>query len=153
MRLWSLHPKYLDPRGLTALWRETLLARQVLRGQTRGYRHHPQLHRFRAQVEPLVAIDSYLSAVYAEAGRRGYRFDATKLQPPAPCPAMPVSLGQVAYEFQCLRKRLQRRSPRFHQVLVGEAEPEVHPVFHKVPGPVEPWERIRIEVTELRRDG
>ena len=27
MRIWTLHPEYLDGRGLTALWRETLLAR------------------------------------------------------------------------------------------------------------------------------
>ncbi|OAD21125.1 DNA-(apurinic or apyrimidinic site) lyase / pyrimidine dimer DNA glycosylase, partial [Candidatus Thiomargarita nelsonii] len=38
MRLWSLHPKYLDPKGLVALWRETLLAQKVLLGETRGYR-------------------------------------------------------------------------------------------------------------------
>jgi len=25
MRLWTLHPKYLDARGLVALWREGLL--------------------------------------------------------------------------------------------------------------------------------
>ena len=37
MRLWTLHPKYLDPQGLVALWREALLARAVLQGKTRGY--------------------------------------------------------------------------------------------------------------------
>ena len=29
MRLWTLHPKYLDGVGLVALWREALLARAV----------------------------------------------------------------------------------------------------------------------------
>ena len=38
MRLWSLHPRYFDSKGLTAAWREALLARAVLTGQTRGYR-------------------------------------------------------------------------------------------------------------------
>lgn len=38
MRLWSLHPKYLDTKGLVACWREGLLARKVLLGETRGYR-------------------------------------------------------------------------------------------------------------------
>src|SRR5690606_6899395 len=42
MRLWSLHPRYLDRQGLLALWREALLARAVLRGETRGYTLHPQ---------------------------------------------------------------------------------------------------------------
>jgi hypothetical protein len=32
MRLWTLHPQYLDPRGLVALWRVALLAQQVLLG-------------------------------------------------------------------------------------------------------------------------
>ena len=51
MRLWTIHPRYLDRQGLTGLWREALLAQAVLAGLTRGYRSHPQLLRFRAQVE------------------------------------------------------------------------------------------------------
>jgi hypothetical protein len=63
MRLWSLHPKYLDAKGLVALWREALLAQAVLRGNTRGYQNHPQLLRFRQQSSPLSAIASYLVSV------------------------------------------------------------------------------------------
>lgn len=133
---------YLDAPGLTALWRESLLARQVLRGATRGYRHHPQLTRFQAQSEPLVAIDAYLSAVYAEAAARGYRFDASKLQRPAPCPAMPVTLGQVEYEFDCLRERLRRRNRQRYEELIGINCPDVHPIFYVVQGGIEEWERV-----------
>ena len=79
MRLWSLHPQYLDAKGLVALWREALLAQAVLGGKTAGYRHHPQLHRFRAQPSPLYAMAAYLRAVHAEAATRGYRFDAGKI--------------------------------------------------------------------------
>jgi hypothetical protein len=67
MRLWSLHPKYLDARGLVALWREGLLAQAVLRGRTNGYVHHPQLERFRAESSPLGAIADYLRGVHGEA--------------------------------------------------------------------------------------
>lgn len=143
MRLWSLHPKYLDPPGLTALWREALLARQVLRGLTRGYRHHPQLQRFRAQSQPLLVIETYLWEIFAEARRRKYRFDETKLQPPSPCALLPVTSAQVAYEFQCLRGRLHRRSERFYANIAEIDDPEVHPIFRKVPGPIESWERVR----------
>ena len=52
MRLWSLHPQYLDPKGLVSLWREGLLAQAVIAGQTRGYRHHPQLARFLQSSDP-----------------------------------------------------------------------------------------------------
>jgi hypothetical protein len=41
-----VHPRYLDTAGLTACWREALLAQKVLTGGTRGYRRHPQLERF-----------------------------------------------------------------------------------------------------------
>ena len=60
MRLWSLDPQYLDTKGLVALWRESLLAKKVLRGLTKGYKHHPQLMRFKAQKNSLQAIDRYL---------------------------------------------------------------------------------------------
>ncbi|MGP1680491.1 MAG: pyrimidine dimer DNA glycosylase/endonuclease V [Giesbergeria sp.] len=36
MRLWSLHPQYLDSKALVALRREGLLAQAVLAGLTRG---------------------------------------------------------------------------------------------------------------------
>jgi len=55
VRLWSVHPEYLDSRGLVALWREALLAQAVLRGETRGYRRHPRLARFRARPDPTAA--------------------------------------------------------------------------------------------------
>ncbi|MFA7542105.1 MAG: pyrimidine dimer DNA glycosylase/endonuclease V, partial [Lysobacterales bacterium] len=58
MRLWSLHPRWLDAKGLVALWREALLAKAVLAGRTRGYQQHPQLQRFREQADPLAAIDA-----------------------------------------------------------------------------------------------
>lgn len=52
MRSRTLHPKYLDSRGLVGLWGEALLAREVLRGRPIGFRRHPQLERFRACDSP-----------------------------------------------------------------------------------------------------
>ena len=79
MRLWSLHPSLLDGKGLVALWREGLLAQQVLSGLTKGYRHHPQLARFRSCSDPVAAIAAYLHEVHRESVRRGYCFDASKI--------------------------------------------------------------------------
>jgi hypothetical protein len=103
MRLWSLHPKHLDAKGLVALWREGLLARHVLYGKTKGYTHHPQLDRFRAQRDPRAAIDAYLSAVVREANARGYRFDASKIEMRRPC-NMKVTDAQLAYEWKHLAR-------------------------------------------------
>lgn len=141
MRVWSLHPRYLDPPGLVALWRETLLARKVLLGQTRGYRHHPQLRRFQAQPDPVAAIDVYLAAVHAEATARGYRFDAGKFSQDARSPAMAVSRGQLDYEWQHLRAKLASRSPQVLARWEGIDQPDCHPLFVPEPGPVADWEK------------
>lgn len=74
MRLWSLHPQHLDPQGLVALWRETLLAQAVLRGETRGYRNHPQIERFKKQRTPLTVIGAHLQAIHCKASERCYSF-------------------------------------------------------------------------------
>ncbi|WP_312350379.1 pyrimidine dimer DNA glycosylase/endonuclease V [Actinomyces sp.] len=79
MRLWSLDPSYLDAKGLVACWREALLAQAVLAGRTKGYTHHPQLERFREAPDPLAAIAAYLEGIAAEATRRGYHFDTTRI--------------------------------------------------------------------------
>src|SRR6185295_20026301 len=98
MRLWSLHPKYLDAKGLVALWREALLARAVLRGQTKGYRQHPQVQRFREHATPLLVMEAYLCEVLREAQRRGYSFDESKVRQVGEVPQMGVNRGQVEYE-------------------------------------------------------
>lgn len=141
MRLWSLHPAHLDRQGLTALWREGLLARAVLSGRTRGYLNHPQLERFRAQDEPLVALDAYLAAVVDEATRRGYRYDRSKLGPAADVVLIEVSEGQLAFEWQHLMAKLSRRSPEWHAAQQAQGGPHCHPCLALVPGPVASWER------------
>ena len=99
MRLWTLHPTYLDSQGLVALWREALLARAVLRGRTKGYRHHPQLERFISSRSPCAAINGYLASIYAEAALRGYQFDRSKLGRAAKLPAIRATHGQLRYEW------------------------------------------------------
>ena len=150
MRLWTLHPKYLDARGLVALWREGLLARAVLRGATHGYRHHPQLERFRAQASPLAAINTYLRAVALEAEKRGYCFDRQKIGPGRRGVALNATDGQLAYEWQHLLGKLRVRSPGLHAHWRREARPEPHPLFAIVAGGVESWERQRLRASNDR---
>ena len=95
MRLWSLHPSYLDSKGIVALWREGLLARAVLRGVTKGYRNHSQLERFRAHAAPLSAINNYLRAIASEATARGYRFDRSRIGPVRDRGPLTVTTGQL----------------------------------------------------------
>ena len=141
MRLWSLHPRYLDARGLVALWREALLAQAVLRGQTVGYVHHPQLHRFRAQVSPGGAIAEYLRGVHAEASSRGYAFAAQKINRAHCADRIPVTRGQLLYEWEHLLAKLAVRDQDKRRDLARIVRPQPHPLFRVVAGEVEAWER------------
>lgn len=142
MRLWTLHPQYLDSRGLVALWREALLAQAVLAGRTRGYTHHPQLARFRAAPSPAAAIAAYLHAVHAEAARRGYAFDAMKIAARGRAEAIVATRGQLDYEWAHLRRKLEQRAPAWLAGLRGRSRPDAHPLFRIVAGPVADWEVV-----------
>ena len=142
MRLWSLHPKYLDPQGLVALWREALLAKAVLRGETRGYTNHPQLERFRAHSHSRLAINSYLASVHGEATKRGYCFDWSKVGPVRAVQAIPVSSAQLAYEWDHLQHKLATRSPAVLALWGKVVTPACHPLFRRQPGPMASWERV-----------
>ena len=141
MRLWSVHPKYLDARGLVALWREALLAQAVLSGRTNGYLHHPQLQRFRAQPSPLGAIAEYLRGVHAEAMRRGYSFAALKISPAHGSGVIVVTRGQLMHEWSHLLAKLAIRDPELRGQFAHLGRPRPHPSFRIVPGDVETWER------------
>lgn len=141
MRLWSLHPSLLDRAGLVALWREALLAQKVLAGTTKGYRHHPQLDRFRQSSNPKRAIAIYLWSVADEAKERGYHFDASKIAMPRGMVTIPVTKGQLAYEFTHLKQKLRQRDPNRLQ-WISKSEPvKVNSTFKAVEGPIAPWER------------
>jgi hypothetical protein len=141
--LWSLHPSLLDPKGLVALWREGLLAQKVLQGETTGYRSHPQLHRFWQSDEPLAAISTYLWAVHDDATRRGYTFDASNIALERRPLSLPVTQGQLTFEFRHLREKLRRRDPEWFRRLGRTRQVKAHPLFVVVTGDIEPWERGR----------
>ncbi|MDD8013978.1 MAG: pyrimidine dimer DNA glycosylase/endonuclease V [Acidobacteriota bacterium] len=143
MRIWSLHPKYLDAMGLVALWREALLARQVLAGKTRGYRSHPQLKRFRAEACPIGRINQYLAEVYREAAGRGYHFDKDKVHGRFPAGKMTVTRGQLQYETDHLLKKLKKRDAQKYRELALARTVTPHPLFAAVKGGIEEWEKIR----------
>jgi hypothetical protein len=142
MRLWSIHPKYLDAKGLVALWREGLLAFHVLQGKTKGYRNHPQLIRFREAKDPIAMLNEYLHIVVDEAEKRNYHFDRQKLNPRVKSENIDVTLGQLQYETEHLQRKLQKRAPKLWQKIRTKKVLEVHPLFVVIPGEVEVWEKI-----------
>ena len=142
MRLWTLHPKHLDPVGLVALWREALLAQAVLEGKTHGYRHHPQLERFLSTPDPLSAIAAYLSGIAAEAEARGYRFNSSLIRSNATRDRLLATQGQLAYEWEHLGQKVRARNPVCYASAHFGVAPVAHPVFRILPGPIAAWERV-----------
>jgi len=140
MRIWSIHPKYLDVKGLVALWRETLLAKKVLLGETRGYKNHPQLIRFTNADHTLDSIDQYLEAVYEESVKRGYHFNKEKINYNFKPTKISVTKGQIQYEREHLLKKLEIRDQEKFYKLSQETEIEQHPLFHIIEGEIEEWE-------------
>jgi hypothetical protein len=126
-----------------ALWREALLAQKVLSGHTTGYRNHPQLERFKKHPRPQEAIAVYLLAVWKEAQRRGYDFDLGKIKTGKTGRKIPVTQGQLQYEFRWLCRKLKKRSPRQYRLIASTGKIGPHPFFRSFKGPVEEWERTK----------
>ena len=132
MRLWSIHPGYLDSKGLVALWRESLLAQKVLRGLTKGYKNHPQLSRFKSTSNPLGAISCYLRCVADEADERGYNFDRSKIENKYYRGKISVTNGQLDFEFTHLLGKLKKRDPELYVELRKIKRIKLNPIFSKV---------------------
>jgi len=144
MRLWSIHPKYLDSIGLIALWRESLLAKKVLEGKTNGYKKHPQLERFKKSKHPLKFINSYISYMFEESLKRGFNFDSSKFNNEILMEKIPVNKGQIDYEFKHLLKKMKQRCPQKAKEIKMIRSIETNPIFYSVVGGIEDWERPKI---------
>ena len=142
MRIWSLHPKYLDSKGIVALWREALLAKHVLSNKTKGYKNHPQLNRFKKLKDPVGAIEFYLSCVLEESKQRGYNFDSTKISSSFMRTRLNVTRGQLEFEAGHLLQKFKKRDPVLFKQLSILKKFEAHPMFRIVNGEIEDWEII-----------
>ncbi|MDD4592579.1 MAG: pyrimidine dimer DNA glycosylase/endonuclease V [Parabacteroides sp.] len=142
MRLWSLHPQYLDSAGLNASWREGLLAKNVLLGNTKGYTNHPQLIRFKNSPDPNLYIDAFLTEIYKEAARRNFSYSKDKIRLIENISPITVTKGQLVYELEHLKRKLQKRSPELLEKLPTLVDLKIHPLFETIEGEIEEWEII-----------
>ena len=141
MRLWSIHPKYLDCKGLVALWRESLLAKKVLLDKTKAFKNHPQLERFKKHPNTIVAINSYLYHVYEQGLKCGYDFK--KISSTKPISRIKVTKGQISFEFNHLKEKLKTRGPEKYREFLKVKQIEPHPLFKIVKGEIENWEKVK----------
>lgn len=150
MRLWSIHPNYLDAQGLLALWREGLLAKKVLRNKTKGYKNHPQLIRFKDCPSPINTINAYLKEILEESKRRNFHFDAGKIGSCKTAYKIPVSAGQIQFEFVHLLNKLKKRNPVRYHLLKSQRNIRLHPLFKRIAGKREKWEKWEHRIKSTR---
>ncbi|MFX1605251.1 MAG: pyrimidine dimer DNA glycosylase/endonuclease V [Promethearchaeota archaeon] len=129
MRLWSIHPKYLDSKGLVALWREALLAQKVLQGKTKGYRFHPQLDRFKNTENPVASIGMYLYHIYLESKERSYNFQFSKIEIIEDVQKIKIPKETLTSEFQHLLSKLESRDKKRYKQYTQLSDIEPHPSF------------------------
>ncbi len=143
MRLWTIHPQYLDTKGLVALWREGLLGKAVLEGKTKGYTYHHQLIRFRAHPDPLAAMCEYLWSVLEESRGRGFHFNEAKLPSRTfEVQTIEESKGQLTYEWQHFLKKLSVRDTDRFRLMSDIGSPKPHPLFTIIAGEIRSWEQV-----------
>lgn len=161
MRLWSLHPQYLDRKGLGGVWLEGFVGLKALSKERLGYSNHPQLERFKTHINPVGALAEYLEHIASEAiSKRGYNYNLGLLDPYLQHyelgydKTIPVTQGQVHYEIEWLLDKLQNRGATLEaEMLLKDYhmigyQVKLHPMFHMVSGNVESWERPEIHITE-----
>ena len=132
----------MDAKGLVALWRETLLAKHVLEGRTKGYKNHPQLKRFKKSKRPLDAINSYLAVIHQEALSRQYNFDKQKIDWNFRSASLSVTKGQLQYESVHFLSKIKVRDPKKYKELKTLSPFDPHPLFNLIDGDMEDWEIV-----------
>ena len=148
MRLWSIRFEYLDSKGIVALWREALLAKKVLKGKTKSYRNHPQLIRFKEQLDPIAAINTYLYYISKEGELRGYKFNTKKIDMQKVNTKLKINVtsGQLDYELFLLKQKLKRRDKKKYAIIESISKAEPNQMFEEVEGIIESWEKIKTKV-------
>ena len=152
MRFWSIHPCYLDTKGLGGLWYEVDRGKNALnQGSSHGDWNHSALHRFKKYnkqypggKDTMDLINSYMDIVYKESLRRGFNYDNTLYsdKPIRQINKIPVNRKQVIYEMERLSDKLEKReSYNKHNKLMESVIPKLHPLFYMVNGDIEDWEK------------
>jgi len=89
-------------------------------------------------------VNAYLRVIYAEAEARGYAFDRRKLAPVRKPSVIPVTKGQLEFEWAHLLRKLRRRSPEGYRRIRTIEKVESHPLFRVEAGSMADWERVKI---------
>jgi hypothetical protein len=145
MRLWSIHPKYLDASRLNAQWREALLCKACLEDKTVGYLNHPQYLRVKNHPHPHDFINKFLYSIWEEGFNRGYKYDDTKFAICLDFEPMEVTEDQIEYEFEHLQKKLGEFDEQYvsNEQDFNEEGILLNDCFLLIPGPIMNFEKVK----------
>ena len=134
MNLWSFHPKYLDEKGLRAVWQDALFAQNVLSGRIKDHRkYYPQLMKFNNYFEPLAAIGAYLGFIYDDGVERGIIFQEHKIMHRSKRENIfQVDRERLEDEFEQYKRKMQTVSMLQTAKLRQVSKVEPHPIFEVV---------------------
>lgn len=174
MRLWTIHPTFLDNEGLHGLWREGLLAQKIIEDPTHGRSNNPQIARFRNHVSPISILGAYLWTVGHEGMERGFKYNVARIEDPPMLgsimvpkgssgdPRIPVTEEQIRFEFDHLFSKLEERDPVSLEKILNYSVQStikyredfrlkaINPAFRIVVGPIESWEKVSYHNTKYR---
>ena len=177
MRLWSIHPKYLDRMGLLALWREAILAKKILFGEelkpgAQKYINHPHFKRFKPTIGEgwykQACMMVYLKDVYEEGVKRGYKFNkdlalntsVTKIFPSRTKLGLgihiPVTTGQLMFELELLKEKVSKRDKNWFSNNLSNPSftfPQPNETFLIKFGEKEEWETGKLKVEKDHSNG
>ena len=165
VRVWTIHPKYLDPKGIQAVWRDTLLLQELMVNPSKtGYITHPQYKRrirkfYRKYnnliifhflifdrwfhfTTPIDDVGYYLRHVYFESQKRNHNFVRGKiLRDIDNVTKHTVTFDQLQYELEHLKRKCITRDPQHYERIESLKLPYPHPLFSPILGEVEAWEQ------------
>ena len=142
MRLWSLHPRYLDPKGLVALWREALARPGRAPGAIPGdIATIPSCSDSARSPLRVAASPSTFGPCTRNRSSEATASTGARLCTGGTVARVDVTRGQLDFEWRHLLAKLEKRNPPVLEALQNTGDPAPHPLFRVVPGAIEEWER------------
>lgn len=147
MRLWSIHPKYLDNRSLMVFWNDAILAKSSILGKIDF--HSPHFQRFKYIDNKEHVLNVYMKEIFLEGSKRNLNFDKNQIEdifllPLLTSDLIDLTYGQLKFEFELLVDKF--KSTNNNEALEFLMNSYIKDdqieslVFHLTDGPMESWD-------------
>lgn len=132
MKLWKIHPKYLDDKELLDLFKHALIVKDILSGKLLAYRTNKYVSIFKERGNPILAIDAFLYQIYIEIKKRGYHQDHSNIRKVSIIEKINIKKEDIDEEYNEFLKLIKERNVEKYQSIRKEIEISPNPVFNVV---------------------